>query len=69
MAKQKLKTNKSAAKRFKKTGSGGFKHRQSHRNHILTKKPNKRMRHLRHMKQIKPSDEATIRQMLAAVKS
>ena len=67
MAKLKLKTNKSAAKRFKKTGTGGFKHRQSHRNHILTKKSSKRMRHLRHMKVIKHSDEATIRQMLAAV--
>ncbi|HXH54683.1 MAG TPA: 50S ribosomal protein L35, partial [Gammaproteobacteria bacterium] len=37
----KLKTNKGAAKRFKKTGSGGYKHRQSHRNHILTKKSSK----------------------------
>ena len=37
----KVKTNKSAAKRFKKTGSGGYKHRQSHRNHILTKKSSK----------------------------
>lgn len=64
MAKTKLKTNKSAAKRFKKTGSGGYKHRQSHRNHILTKKSSKRMRHLRHMKNVKDSDVAAIRQML-----
>ena len=40
MAKIKLKTNRGAAKRFKKTGSGGYKnHRQSFRNHILTKNP------------------------------
>lgn len=60
----KVKTNKSAAKRFKKTGSGGYKHRQSHRNHILTKKSSKRMRHLKHMKNVNKSDEATIDQML-----
>jgi large subunit ribosomal protein L35 len=60
----KLKTNRGAAKRFKKTGSGGFKHRQSHRNHILTKKSSKRMRHLRHLKTVNGSDEAAIRQML-----
>lgn len=60
----KLKTNRSAKKRFKKTGTGHFKHRQSHRNHILTKKSNKRMRHLRHLKIVKGSDEASIRQML-----
>jgi len=64
MAKIKLKTNRSAKKRFKQTGTGAFKHRQSHRNHILTKKRNKRMRHLRHLKVIKGSDEASIRQML-----
>lgn len=60
----KLKTNRGAAKRFKKTGSGGYKHRQSHRNHILTKKSSKRMRHLKHMKNVCASDEATIDQML-----
>lgn len=64
MAKVKLKTNRGAAKRFKKTGSGGYKHRQSHRNHILTKKSTKRMRHLRGMKKVNDSDVAAIRQML-----
>ncbi len=38
----KLKTNRSAAKRFKKTASGSYKHRSSFRNHILTKKSSKR---------------------------
>lgn len=60
----KLKTNKGAAKRFKKTGSGGYKHRQSHRNHILTKKSSKRMRQLRHLQMVNPSDVASIKQML-----
>ena len=60
----KLKTKRGAAKRFKKTGSGGYKHRQSHRNHILTKKSSKRMRQLRHLKMVNDSDVAAIQQML-----
>ncbi len=63
----KLKTNRGAAKRFKKTGSGGFKHRQSHRNHILTKKSSKRMRQLKNMQNVKDCDVATIKQMLPHV--
>ena len=43
----KLKTNRGAAKRFKKTGSGKYKKSSSHMNHILTKKGQKRKRHLR----------------------
>ena len=33
----KMKTVKSAAKRFAKTGKGGFKRSHSHKRHILTK--------------------------------
>ncbi len=43
----KIKTNRGAAKRFKRTGGGGFKCKQSHRRHILTKKSTKRKRQLR----------------------
>jgi large subunit ribosomal protein L35 len=43
----KLKTNRGAAKRFTRTGSGNFKRNASHRRHILTKKSTKRKRHLR----------------------
>ena len=43
----KLKTNRGAAKRFKKTATGKFKCSQSHLRHILTKKSTKRKRHLR----------------------
>lgn len=60
----KLKTSSGAAKRFKKTGKGGYKHRQSFRNHILTKKSTKRKRHLRALKQIASSDVPLIRRML-----
>ena len=49
----KLKTHSGAAKRFKKTASGSYKYRQANRNHILTKKSTKRMRHLRSLKILK----------------
>lgn len=43
----KMKTNRGAAKRFKRNASGRFKCGQSHRRHILTKKSTKRKRQLR----------------------
>jgi large subunit ribosomal protein L35 len=43
----KIKTNRAAAKRFRKTGSGKFAFSKSHANHILTKKTTKRKRSLR----------------------
>jgi large subunit ribosomal protein L35 len=43
----KIKTNRSAAKRFKKTSSGKLVYRKSHASHILTKKTTKRKRSLR----------------------
>lgn len=43
----KIKTNRAAAKRFKKTGTGKFVFRKSHASHILTKKTRKRKRSLR----------------------
>jgi large subunit ribosomal protein L35 len=43
----KIKTNRSAAKRFKKTGSGQLKRMKAYKSHILTKKSTKRKRNLR----------------------
>ena len=63
----KLKTKSGAAKRFKPTASGRFKHRQSFRNHILTKKPAKRKRHLRGLAMIKAVDEEAVSRMLPYV--
>jgi large subunit ribosomal protein L35 len=63
----KVKTNRGAAKRFAKTGSGRFKRRQSFKRHILTKKSPKRKRQLRHGTLIAPADEASVRQMLPGV--
>jgi large subunit ribosomal protein L35 len=52
----KIKTNRGAAKRFRRTGNGGFKCGQSHKRHILTKKSTKRKRQLRKPATIHPSD-------------
>jgi large subunit ribosomal protein L35 len=59
----KLKTNRAAAKRFRKTAKG-YKRAQSHRRHILTKKPSKRKRQLRHGKMIHETDVKRVQQML-----
>ena len=60
----KMKTNRGAAKRFKKTASGGFKRKQSHLRHILTKKSTKRKRHLRMGEQVAECDTPMVRRML-----
>lgn len=43
----KIKTNRSAAKRFKVTGTGKLKRNKAYRRHILTKKTTKNKRNLR----------------------
>ena len=60
----KLKTKRGAAKRFKMTASGRIKRKQSHKNHILTKKSTKRKRHLRSGEYVAGSDEGLIRKQL-----
>jgi large subunit ribosomal protein L35 len=59
----KLKTKRAAAKRFRKTAKG-FKRAQSHRRHILTKKPSKRKRQLRSAKMVHETDVNRVKQML-----
>ncbi|WP_340677384.1 50S ribosomal protein L35 [Paraglaciecola sp.] len=63
----KMKSNRGAAKRFRKTASGRFKCKQSHLRHILTKKSSKRKRHLRGKKLVHSSDTALIQRMLPYV--
>ena len=63
----KMKTNRGAAKRFRRTGKGGFKRAQSHLRHILTKKSSKRKRHLRPMSQVAESDLTSVRRMIPHV--
>lgn len=59
----KMKSNRGAAKRFKKTASG-FKHKRAFKNHILTKKSPKRIRQLRAKEQVHASDVALVKRML-----
>ena len=60
----KLKTNRGAAKRFKKTGGGAFKSSHSHLRHILTKKSTKRKRKLRGGDTVDHADVAHVKRML-----
>jgi len=60
----KMKTNRGAMKRFKRTAKGQYKHRRSFRNHILTKKPIKRKRGLRAMKLVSKSAIRMIARLL-----
>ena len=60
----KMKSNSGAAKRFKRTGSGGFKRRQSHLRHILTKKSSKRKRQLGLTLQVADCDKRSVSRML-----
>ncbi|MBW2336039.1 MAG: 50S ribosomal protein L35 [Deltaproteobacteria bacterium] len=60
----KIKTNRAAAKRFKKTGTGKIVFRKSCGSHILTKKTTKRKRSLRKPQIIAKSDRKEIRRLL-----
>jgi large subunit ribosomal protein L35 len=60
----KMKTKKSAAKRFKIRASGSIKRGQAFKRHILTKKTTKSKRHLRGPVNLSPSDEKSVRRML-----
>jgi large subunit ribosomal protein L35 len=60
----KMKTNKSVAKRFKKTGSGKIKRSRAYTSHILTNKSKKRKRNLRKSAIASPGDTRRLKVML-----
>ena len=61
---QKLKTHRGAAKRFKVTSTGKILRMHSGKRHLLgTKKP-KRMRKLKKLTQVHKSDAANVKMML-----
>ncbi|MEC9375348.1 MAG: 50S ribosomal protein L35 [Pseudomonadota bacterium] len=60
----KMKTNRGAAKRFRRTAKGGYKRAQSHLRHILTKKRSKRKRQLGVTAQVAECDVAAVNKML-----
>ena len=60
----KMKTNRGAAKRFKKTASGNFKRGFAFKSHILTKMSTKRKRNLRGTELVAAVDKKSIKRML-----
>ena len=60
----KMKTKKSAAKRFKLTGTGKLKRNKANHSHILTKKTQKRKRDLRKATTCDQSNVKTMKKIL-----
>jgi len=62
--KQKLKTHRGAAKRFKVTANGKVLRMHSGKRHLLGTKAAKRMRKLKKLAQVHPADVPHVRRML-----
>ncbi|HEY7369919.1 MAG TPA: 50S ribosomal protein L35 [Thermoanaerobaculia bacterium] len=62
----KMKTNRGAAKRFKKTATGKIKRKKAFLRHILTKKASKRKRALRKSEYVHKADEGRIERLLSS---
>jgi large subunit ribosomal protein L35 len=60
----KMKTKKSASKRFQVRGSGSIKRGQAFKRHILTKKTTKVKRQLRGSTAVHKADTASVRSMM-----
>jgi len=60
----KMKTRRSAAKRFTKTGSGKIKRNKAYASHILTKKSPKRKRNLRKSGMVDSADVRRVKTMI-----
>jgi large subunit ribosomal protein L35 len=60
----KMKTNRSAAKRFKLTAGGKVKRMRANKSHILTKKTQKRKRRLRKPDICSPGDARRVKRLL-----
>ena len=60
----KIKTNRGAAKRFRKTGSGKIRKNSAFTSHILTTKTTKRKRNLRKSSIMAPADAKRIKVLI-----
>ncbi|MBT8379215.1 MAG: 50S ribosomal protein L35 [Ignavibacteria bacterium] len=60
----KMKSNRGAAKTFKKTASGKFKRKKAYMLHILTSKTTKRKRHLRKATLVHKADQKRVQTMV-----
>jgi len=61
----KMKTSKTAAKRFKTTGTGRVRRQQAMRGHLFEKKPSTRTRRLAADVDVNPADLPKIKRLLA----
>jgi large subunit ribosomal protein L35 len=60
----KMKTNRGAAKRFARTGTGKIKRRRAYLRHILSSKTTKQKRGLRHGTLVAAVDQRRIRALI-----
>lgn len=60
----KMKTNRAAAKRLKRTAKGKLRRMKANKSHILTKKTTKRKRNLRHATLVSKADEKRMKRLL-----
>ena len=60
----KIKTNRGAAKRFRKTGTGKIRRNKAYTSHILTKKTTKRKRALRQSIIVAKADARNVAQLV-----
>jgi large subunit ribosomal protein L35 len=60
----KMKTSKTAAKRFQKTGTGKLRRLQQNRQHLFEKKPSTRTRRLDGTVDVHPGDARKIKRLL-----
>jgi large subunit ribosomal protein L35 len=60
----KMKSNRGAAKTFKKTASGKFKRKKAYKSHILTSKTTKRKRSLRKGTLVDVSEQERVKIMV-----
>ncbi len=60
----KMKTNRGAAKRLKRTGTGKLRRRRANKSHILTKKSPKRKRRLRQGTAVSKADTKRMNRLL-----
>ena len=60
----KIKTNRGAAKRFRRTGSGKIRRNKAFTSHILTKKSTKRKRKLDTPTTVSAADQKKVERML-----
>jgi large subunit ribosomal protein L35 len=61
----KMKTNSSAKKRFRLTGTGKIARKNAYKSHILTKMSTKRKRNLGHTSLVSAADTGNVKRMLA----